>query len=433
MHIVMVSDHECLGGAATAASRLAEGLCGRHRVTRLVLFPENGPHPWQTVSLNNSRRLVELARRGARKFLGARFPLPGTSGHADDQLRRALATLRPDVINLHNLHGGAAWGWTAHFARVASEFAPVVWTLHDMWSFTGRCAYSYDCRDFITGCNASCPTSHEEPRLEPERIEAAWQSRRELFDGRRLTAVTPSRWLAGEARAGFWARHHVEVIPYGIPTEIFRPIDRAEARRRLGLDVSGPVALLVAHNLNERRKGAEIVADLLPCLRRRPLTILTMGGGEMAPPDNRINWRALGWVADQNRQALVYNAADLLIHPAPVDNFPNVVLEALACGTPIAALPVGGLPEMVRPGQTGWLAQDPTAQALGRTVDEAIETVEVGCAMRARCRSEAENKFSLETQARRYEYLFTELSRSDTSSVGGGRCSGEKFEIASRR
>src|SRR5262249_5214313 len=135
-------------------------------------------------------------------------------------LRHLLTLARPDIINVHNLHGAAPWGWGPRLVEVCLEFAPVVWTLHDMWSFTGRCAYSYDCEKFISGCDASCPTPDEEPKLPAERIHAAWEERRALYARHvdDLVIVTPSRWLAEQARRGMFARHRIEVIPYGLET-----------------------------------------------------------------------------------------------------------------------------------------------------------------------------------------------------------------------
>ena len=133
-----------------------------------------------------------------------------------------------------------------------------------------------------------------------------------------------------------------------------RPLSRKDARTRLGVNPAGPVLLIAAFDLSERRKGAEILPGLWQHIQHRPLTVLTMGNGAVPIDDPLIEVHPLGFLDDDRRKALAYCAADALLHPAPVDNFPNVVLEVLACGTPTIALPVGGLPEMVRPGVSGW-------------------------------------------------------------------------------
>jgi glycosyltransferase involved in cell wall biosynthesis len=408
--VLMISDHESLGGAAQSACRLAAGLCRDHDVTRLVLFPDGRPHPWRTHVLGTESRAVRALLRVPRKLRPGRFPRPGTPGFIAGQLRRLLGRLRPDVVNLHNLHGGTDWGWGPHLAAVCAEAAPVVWTLHDLWSFTGRCAYRYDCAKLRTGCDATCPTPHESPRLAPDRIAAAWDERRRLFaDHPDLAAVTPSRWLAAEARSGLWAGHPVDVIPYGVPTDLFTPVHRDEARRRLDVRADGPVLLLSAYDLTERRKGAELLPRLWRQIRRRPLTVLAMGHGAPAVGDPHIRVHSLGWIEDDRAKALAYSAADVLLHPAPVDNFPNTLLEAFACGTPAIGLPVGGVPEQIRPGVSGWLAADVSAEALGRAVDTALDDVDRGADLRATSRALAEAEFTIGLQAERYVRRFGEV------------------------
>jgi glycosyltransferase involved in cell wall biosynthesis len=408
LKIVMLSDHESLGGAAQSACRLAEALCSTDEVVRIVLFPDGRPHPWQTGVVGAESALARQLRRVPRKLWPNRCPRPATPAFVAAQLRRLLQKHRPDAINLHNLHGGADWGWGPQLAAVCAEAAPVVWTLHDMWSFTGRCAYSYACEKFRSGCDASCPTPNEAPRLAPERIAAAWDERRRLFAAHAgVTAVTPSHWLAAEARRGLWAGHRVEVIPYGLPTEVFSPIPRDEARRRLGITTDGPVLLLAAFDLTERRKGAELLPHLWQHVQRRPLTVLTMGHGRLEIADPRVRVHPLGWIDDDRAKALAFSAADALLHPAPVDNFPNVLLEAFACGTPAIGLPVGGIPEQIRPGVSGWLAADASTEALGRAIDVALDD---RADLRGACRALAEAEFSVGLQAERYRRLFGELA-----------------------
>ena len=325
---------------------------------------------------------------------------------------RALDEFRPDVVNIHNIHGAAAEGWGAGAAVAAAARVPTVWTLHDMWSFTGRCAYSYDCRKFLTGCDASCPTPHEYPSLEPHRIRAAWLEKQAAISSVSLAAVCPSRWLAREAAAGLWSGRRVEVIPYGLPLEVYRPVERGLARQALDIPVDAPVLLCAAQDLRERRKGGGLLMDALRQLRRRPLTLVTLGAGRLELDAPGLRTVPLGYVDHERTKVLAYSAADLLVHPAPVDNLPNVVMEAMACGTPAVGFPVGGVPDMVRPGITGWLATAVTPQALAVALDAALADLADGRNLRDSCRSVAEAEYSDSLQARRYLELFESLRSS---------------------
>lgn len=401
MRIVMLSDLETVGGAAIAAGRLAVGLAGTGaEVIRLVRFPDGRRHRWRTEIVEPpAGSLYGRARRSLRSWVGRDGPTRTLSALLHD--------VAPDVVNVHNIHGA---GWGPDVVETCLDHAPTGWTLHDMWSFSGRCAYSYDCRKFITGCDATCPTPDEYPALRPGRIAGAWQARRRaLGKNPALVAVCPSQWLAQNARAGLWKYHRVEVIPYGLPLATYVPLDRAAARAELGLPAPGAVVSFVANVVSERRKGGELLAQALESVKTRPLTVLVLGRGELKLAPDGIKVCTLGFVEDEHRRALAYSAADVMVHPAPVDNLPNVVMEAIACGTPCVGFAVGGVPELVRPGLTGWLAERVTPEALGAALDAAIVEVRDGRDLRVSCRGVAEREYDDRLQAGRYLTLFASL------------------------
>ncbi len=412
MHILMLSDLETKGGAGIAAARLAKAMCrAGHRVTRLVATNDGRDHPWYTCVLKPP---LPLMRRVVRRLFtaGGREKwdrLAAPSIHL--RLERLLDDLRPDVINVHNLHGAIKFGWSADLVRICAERAPTVWTLHDMWSFTGRCAYGYDCRKFLTGCDASCPTPKEYPALTPKRIAGAWEQRRRLLTSYYpLAAVTPSRWLAQEAQAGLWARHHIEVIPNGLPLDVYRPIERPLARKSLGIKGLGPILLTASQNLAERRKGGKLLIEAFKRLSRRPLTLVTLGGGRLRVKVKGVQLHPLGYLSDEPINVLAFNAADIFLHPAPVDNLPNVVMEAIACGTPAVGFSIGGMCELVRHKQTGWLAGEVSPESFAGAIETAIDDQKHGVDLRGSCRAVAETEYGADLQAQRYLKLFNLLN-----------------------
>jgi glycosyltransferase involved in cell wall biosynthesis len=411
MHIVMVSDTETQGGAAIAASRLAEALCqSGHQLTRLVAVPDGKSHLWATrqlavsYPLPLSQRLIwhtlTVANRERFGNLLVRKRL--------DQL---LTELHPDVINLHNLHLTSHPRWSPVLASVCTARAPTVWTLHDMWSFTGRCAYNQGCEKFISGCDATCPTAEDYPVLPRGQIAGAWMERRNLLQGtaRNLSVVTPSCWLAAEARRGLWANHRIEVIPYGLDLSVYCPINRVYARNQLGLPSQGRMLLFAAQNLTDARKGWPVLREALPRLAASNLTLLTLGNGELPSTLGEVEVRQFPYTGDEHQKTLLYNAADLLVHPAPVDNAPLVVAEALACGVPVASFAIGGLPEMVIPGRTGWLADEVAAEPLAKLIQLALDEIEHRADLRHECRLFAEARFNFGQQAKLYSSLFLSL------------------------
>lgn len=404
MRVAMISDWEQRGGAAIAATRLADGLSQLgHDVHRLVAerSPDAGfPSRVRKVGPTRGVRagLERLPQRW-RVDMAART-------WVNRAIHEQLTHVKPDVISVHNLHGAFRSGWSIEVLELADAMAPTLWTLHDMWSFTGRCAYSYGCELYINGCDARCPTPHEYPKLPPTRIAGEWRARkRVLAKLARTYAVAPSAWLGRSAERGLWG-DRVRVVPYGLPLDIFRPHDRALARESLGIPNDRPVLLVAAQNLGDRRKGATQLAAALTHVPI-PVTVVCMGAGDLPPSTGTPGVRIvrLGTVESQSTQALAYGAADVFVHPALADNLPLVVQEAISSGTPVVSFDVGGLSDLVRPGVTGWLAE-PGPESMARTIVQALEEAHD---LRVTCRRVAEDEWDLLTQAQRYEQLWQRL------------------------
>jgi glycosyltransferase involved in cell wall biosynthesis len=200
------------------------------------------------------------------------------------------------------------------------------------------------------------------------------------------------------------------MIASGIPLAMYRPLDRKLSRVKLGLPDDGrPLVLVSAHNLTDRRKGGGILPELLRELQTRPMVLIFMGQGVIPVDSPGITTISLGFVNDPAAQAEIYSAVDLMLHPAPVDNLPNVIIESLACGTPVVAYPIGGVPEMILPGVTGWLAANFGARGLAQTLDRACWQIRGGLSLRESCRSFASEHFDDQDRAADYEDLFENL------------------------
>lgn len=396
MRILMLSDCETLGGAAIAASRIADALGDLgHEVHRAVWLADGQDHSWHTHGdpVGPEVKSSDPAR-------------------AEGWLADLLGELRPDVANIHNLHGAGRAGWGIGMAACCCDKVPTVWTLHDQWSFTGRCAYTRSCELFIKGCDATCPTPTEYPSALPEQIAPAWERRRDLLQRPNAPwAVAPSRWLADVARQGLWRHGKVQVIGYPTPQDLFHPMNRQQAQQELGLDSHKPVVLAMAQDLGDPRKGMPQLQAALPLIPDHRFTLLTAGKGALAPPPPGITVHALGHLDSPDEQVRAFAAADVVIHPALEDNLPNVVLEAIACGRPVLAFSTGGIPDMVKPGVSGWLVKDISPEGLARGLAQALDELANGAALETSCRELAESAFSPPRIAKRYEQLFIEASR----------------------
>ena len=321
------------------------------------------------------------------------------------QLPMLIDRYKPDCISIHNLHKA---NWDIGIVEQCAQRVPVVWTLHDMWSMTGRCPHSCACDKFISGCDAACPTPKEYPAMAPERIAGAWAEKKRVFDQYpNITAVCPSEWLASRARKGIWQGHRVEVIANGLDLEVFRRRDTRACRTALGLLPDVPTIVLVADYLS--LKGGGLLSGVLAEAKSRPLQILTMGN---CPPEIRaegVYHTHFGYIASDMMKAVIYSASDLNLHLAYVDNLPNTVAEAIACGTPVVAYATGGVPEMVHEGITGWLTECFEPAGFAVALDKALEAVRAGRSLGQTCRAFAEAHYGLEQHAERYLRLFEEV------------------------
>lgn len=288
---------------------------------------------------------------------------------------------QPDVLHCHNLHGD-------YFdLRALPEFSrrvPVLITPHDAWLLSGHCAHSLSCERWRTGCG-QCPDLTLPPAVRRDRTDENWRRKRDLYARSRLYLAAPSRWLLEKTRGSILAPALADsrVIPYGIDLSRYHPGDRAAARAALGLPAEARLLLFTAHAA--RRNPWKDYATLRAALERLaaqpgpPLLLVALG--EAAPPERfgRAEVRGVPFINDPARVASYYQAADLYLHAARADTFPNTVLEALACGVPVVASAVGGIPEQVEAGVTGYLvpAADPeqlAARTQALLEDDALRT-----------------------------------------------------------
>jgi glycosyltransferase involved in cell wall biosynthesis len=379
------------GGAARSARRIHATLRELGWSSRMLVGEKQSSDPDVRALKRN------VAWRAADRAFGtvtARLDLqylcyPSSFGVALDPWFRAA-----DVVQLYNVH-------PSYFSHTAlpllSRRRPLVWRLSDMWPLTGHVAYSYDCERWRHGCG-SCPYLHEYPGLGRDTTTFLWKWKRAVYRLSRIAVVAPSTWMESLVRdSPLLSRFAVRRIPNGIDLDVFSPRARDEARRALGLDPERPTVLWSAEDMSDRRKGGR---EALAAVRRlsRDLQLVVAGGGR-APEDAR----SLGTLDDE-RLALAYAAADVFLLPALAENLPNAALEALACGTPVAAFDVGGMADAVREGVTGALAPAGDVDALARAVETLLDAN-----LGARCRAVAEAEYDAAREARDYASLYEEL------------------------
>jgi len=323
-----------------------------------------------------------------------------------DSISPKVAQLCPDVINLHWVCDGFL-----RIETIPKLNKPIVWTLHDKWPFTGGCFYSYDC-DRYTGSCGACPQLHSSQNWDLSRW--VWRRKAKAWQDLNLTIVTPSSWLARCASSSaLFKDRRIEVIPNGLDTERYKPIDRKLAREILNLPQDKQIVLFGAW-LNSHRKGFHLLQPALQSLSKSEwqdkLEVVVFGFSQPShQPDLGFKTYYLGRLNDDITLALAYSAADVFVAPSIADNLSTTVMEAIACGTPCVAFNVGGMPDLIDHRQNGYLAQPYEIEDLAHGIAWVLEDPERHQHLAHRAREKAEREFTLEMQARRYLALFEEV------------------------
>ncbi|WP_309382617.1 glycosyltransferase [Cerasicoccus frondis] len=394
MRILFINFTRSSGGGATiAAERLADGLRkANHQVSWLVKTAHKTDCQGD-YSILPQRQLDRLLEWPFRHSLTISPTKTQTFSLASHPSLQAV-----DIIHCHNLH-------PSYFNLLAlprlTRCKPVIWTLHDMWSITGHCAFSQDCDRWQGGCGR-CPHLETYPGVKHDFTALEWQLKRRVYDKASLHFITPSRWLADCVKVSMAGQQPLSVLPYGLDTKSYYPGDRSADAAELGLSPNRVTLLLASASLDDPRKPQGILCEAINrAAQKHPdmLQVLTFGSGDITHRiDKQIPVTALGKLTTDHEKRRAYNAADLLLFASRGDNLPLIIQESMACGTPVVANDIGGIGEMVKTGQTGIttsrLDSDEFRQAISQFLLLQDHEKE---AMRRAARSLAKAQFELTT------------------------------------
>lgn len=269
-----------------------------------------------------------------------------------------------DIIHLHWINQGFLS--LDNLAQLAATQKPIVWTLHDMWAFTGGCHYAGSCRNYLNQCGNCVFTQKPNPTDISQQI---FKQKQQVYTNfQNLSVVACSHWLANLAKESPLLKNAaVQNIPNPIDTELFKPVDKIAARQQLGLPLDKKLILFVAANVADKRKGFEWLQKGLELIKKdnpnSNLALLVMGKADtdiLQKLPFEVHY--LGILNKTEQIIQTYSAADVFAMPSLEDNLPNTIMESLACATPVLAFRIGGIPEMIIHQQTGYLAEPAQAE-----------------------------------------------------------------------
>jgi len=392
------------GGAARAGLRLHEGLLHsgidstyavKHQYSEIpgvIEVPSNQRQSSYRTWLD--RQIRWQRKKRSAKAIEARLVISEcrTSHRPEDFELLGI----PDIYQLHWIANYIDWSTTLPWL---TQRAPIVWRLPDMNAFSG--IFHYEPDDLLLN---PC-LRHWDSKVRKIKREALAS-----INPEKLIIVGPSRWIAGQAqKSEALGRFRTEVIPNALNVKKYTQMNQEEARRQLGIDPDTKVIDLAADDLADPRKGIQPAIRAIQQGKRKDSLLLTIGSHTT---DDSLATRQmnLGYLRSDTELSQFYSALDLFLMPSLQESFGQTCLESLACGTPVIAFNSGGIPDMVRPGQTGWLVPTGDFNAMSDTIDKALKNSSTLNSMRTTCRRVAETEFNLETQSAAYTKIYESLT-----------------------
>jgi glycosyltransferase involved in cell wall biosynthesis len=420
VNILLLSTFDIEGGAARAAYRLQQGLQQQGLDSQMLVQHQDSDGPqvlspatrlaqgWATARLSlDALPLKRYAQRQRHLTFSPQW-LP-------DRTAAQVRQLNPDLVNLHWINAGFL-----QIETLAKLGKPLVWTLHDMWPFTGGCHYSNSCQNYQAACGA-CPQLGSQQERDLSR--SIWTRKQKAWRSLDLTIVALCDWMAEAARSSSLFRHaRIERIPNGINPALYRPIDARMARQLLGLPLEKRLVLFGSLKAtSDRRKGFHLLQPALQTLQQmedtEEIELVVFGATRPDPaPDFGLKTHYLGSFKDDLTLALIYSAVDLFVLPSTEENLANTILEAMACGTPCVAFQIGGMPNLIAHQQTGYLAKPNDVADLAQGMQWVLADEQRHEQLSDQSRQRVMQEFTLDMQARRYGQLFAELLSRDRSA-----------------
>lgn len=416
MRVLLVNTSEHTGGAAIAASRLRDAL-GNNGVKATMLVGHKDSELITVADPHEERRLrynfigERLAILRANRFHKYRLFETDAASYGID-ITGLREFREADIIHLHWINQGFLS--LSGIRRILASGKPVVWTLHDMWPFTGICHYAGDCDKYKDSCGR-CPKlwGGGSSRDLSHRV---YLKKKELYAHSHLTFVACSEWLASVAREStLMEGKEIRVIPNPINTRLFAPAAKGAARSRLALPQSKILLLFTAFRVTSKIKGIDYLVEAVTKLAKEHPDIVSNMSVVAVGKDSEtlrsllpVKVYPMGYVESESRMRDIYNACNLLLMPTLQDNLPNTVMEAMASGVPCVAFGVGGIPEMIDHLKSGYIAAPRDAADFAAGIIYSLRP-DIYPTLSSGARAKVTSSYSDSVIARRFSDLYLSL------------------------
>ncbi len=314
-----------------------------------------------------------------------------------------------DIIHFHGIHNG----FINYLALPKlTKHKPALFTLNDIWMLTGHCAVQYDCFKWKSGCG-KCPYLSAPPAIKKDSTKLQWKLKKYIYQKSNLTIIGVSSWITELAKQSTLKHFNILHLNPGINTEAYKPLERKLCRQILRIPPDKKVLMLASIGLSQFHKGPDLLVKALNSLPQhiqdQSIILLLGHAGESITEKINIPAIDLGYISGDHLKSVAYSAADIFLHPSRAETLGNVMHESIACGTPVIAFHIGGIPDLVKPEQTGYLAEPENTDDFADKIRHLIENDSLRNSLRAKCRKFAIDNLSSEKQTRLYIELYNKI------------------------
>ena len=407
--ILHISTTDCSGGSGRSAYRIHSGLRNLGYNSKMLVSKKISTDKDVDLISKGTYRYYDKLCRAVLNRIGLNDVFYPSSYN----LKNHKWFKESEVVQLYNIHGNY-FSFTA-LSKI-SKYKTIIWRLSDMWPVTGHCAYSYDCEKWRIGCG-ECPYIDEYPELKTDTTKYLWKLKKMNSDKiKNMVIVVPSLWIKNIAeQSPILNKFKVFYIPNGVDTDIFNQKYKNEAKQKYNISKDSKVVLFIAEQLNaDRRKGGEYLVKALNSLNeslKKNIVLLMIGKEEMTNCgiDKNIKIYKAGYINNDMDLASLYQAADIMVLPTLADNLPNTILESMACGTPVVAFNVGGIPEIVKHKVTGYLAELKSVNDLKNGIEKLLIDDDLRVNLSKQSVILINNNFKLKNEVKGYIELYKQI------------------------
>ena len=416
MRVLIINTSERIGGAAIAANRLMEALKNngiktkmlvRDKQTDQISVVELKKSWWKVWQFIWERVVIWQANHFKKHNLFAvDIANTGTNITALPEFTQA------DVIHLHWINQGMLS--LTDIRRIIQSGKPIVWTMHDMWPFTGICHYAGDCDKYATQCH-NCPQLYKGSKK--DIAYRTFQKKKKLFEGAQITFVACSRWLESLAKKSDLIKGQtITNIPNAINTNLFKPRDKKQAREKCHLPQDKKLLLFGSVKITDKRKGIDYlvsackqIASSYPDFSKELGVVVFGNQAEQYASLFPFPIYPMNYVSNEKELVDIYNAVDLYVTPSLQDNLPNTIVEAMACGIPCIGFNVGGIPQMIDHLHNGYVARYKSSEDFANGIHWILTDPEYDELSAQACRKVLGN-YSESIIAKKYTDLYNKVT-----------------------